>query len=56
MFTPEVLLFSGSVVVVISAFLLAAAIHVRGWFFIPEPKVEVRRVVVHREQPRSTVR
>lgn len=46
MLDPEMLLFIGGVVVIVSVFLLVTAMHVRGWFFIPEPSVELQRATV----------
>ena len=42
MLTPELYLFGGGVLVVISLLLIMVAMYVRGWFFLPDLRSELQ--------------
>ena len=53
MLSPEVFVFLGSVMVVVSLVGLVAAHYARGWFFTAEPRTSVQLVDVRTRQQRQ---
>lgn len=48
--TPDFLLLIGFVMVAGAVLALIAALHVRGWFFTPEPRLELQPIPIARRR------